>query len=365
MALLGMMVCMDDDNIWPTQDEGYYRTCCEMAISQRMIAYMFAPQAIDWKREQVIGYTLSKSTNSWIKKWFRLPQIVYDRCFYKNRKQYRHYVTTVSQLRQRHDIRFLGHPLRGKWTIYNTLIRDTSIQKHLPYTVPYNEQRFLKWLQVDEQAFLKPVSGSHGKGTLHVKRLVDHYQIKGRTAYNKPFALTLRGKPLLLDWLERFMRHRSYIVQPYLTLTTKAGEAFDIRSLMQKNDTGRWKHTGMAVRKGLPGSMTSNLHGGGKAEEVLPFLEGAFGMPLARAIEQHIVDLSQAISLCLERYYGRLFELGIDYGIDQQGRIWVLEVNSKPGRAIFTHLQNSELRNASLRNPIHYARYIYDRQLGG
>lgn len=366
MALLGIMVCSDDHHrVRPIQDESYYRTCCEIAAAQRMTAFVFSPQAIDWEREQAVGYTFSQRLNKWVKKRFRLPQLIYDRCFYKNRKQYTQYVATVSQLRQRHDIRFLGHPLRGKLAIYKTLLRDETLKGHLPHTAPYREQHLIKRLRTDGQAFLKPVSGSHGKGALHIKRLADSYEIKGRTAHNKPFAIALRGDAQLIRWLKRFMRLRNYIMQPYLTLLTKAGEAYDIRSLMQKNDTGRWKHTGMAVRKGMPGSMTSNLHGGGKAEEVLPFLEDAFGMPLGRLMQQHIVELSHAISLCLERYYGRLFELGIDYGIDQQGQIWVLEVNSKPGRAIFTHLQNSELRKASLRNPIHYARYIYDRQLGG
>lgn len=365
MALLGMMVFMDDDMTWPVHDEGYYRACCLIASAQRMTAYMFSPQAIDWERERILGYTFNPESNTWVKKRFRLPQLVYDRCFYKNRAQFMQYVTAVSSLKHKHNVTFLGHPLRGKWSIYNTLRREQAIKDHLPNTVAYSERHLLRWLQADGQVFLKPVSGSHGKGTLHMKYVAGLYEINGRTMHNKPFAITWQEERLLMRWLRQFMRHRHYIIQHYLTLQTKDGEAFDIRSLMQKDDTGRWQHTGMAVRKGSPGSMTSNLHGGGRAEEVLPFLEGAFGLRSAQLLYQQMIHLSEAISLCLERYYGRLFELGIDYGIDQHGHIWVLEVNSKPGRAIFTHLQNMELRKASLRNPIHYARYIYDRQLGG
>ena len=52
-------------------------------------------------------------------------------------------------------------------------------------------------------------------------------------------------------------------MQPYLDLSHH-GHPFDIRALVQ-NKHGRWTLTGCMVREGAEGSLTSNLHGGGKA----------------------------------------------------------------------------------------------------
>jgi hypothetical protein len=60
----------------------------------------------------------------------------------------------------------------------------------------------------------------------------------------------------------------------------------------------------------------------------------------------------------LESCHGRLVELGIDFGVDLDGYIWILEVNSKPGRSIFTYLQDDKARNRALENPIRYAKYL-------
>ena len=53
-------------------------------------------------------------------------------------------------------------------------------------------------------------------------------------------------------------------------------------------------------------------------------------------IIQTIRDLSAQLPSLLEEGFGRLGELGIDFGVDTKGRVWILEVNSKPGRRAFT-----------------------------
>lgn len=54
-----------------------------------------------------------------------------------------------------------------------------------------------------------------------------------------------------------------------------------------------------------------------------------------------------------EQIDGTLGELGLDIGVDRNGRVWLFEVNAKPGRHIFLH---PSLREAGRMS----AKYITD-----
>ncbi|UUZ97792.1 YheC/YheD family protein [Paenibacillus sp. P25] len=107
--------------------------------------------------------------------------------------------------------------------------------------------------------------------------------------------------------------------------------------------------------------MTSNLHGGGSALPAADFLAREFGEGKAEALLRELKRLSELLPEALESSHGRLAELGIDYGIDTSGNIWIIEVNSKPGRSIFTYLQDDRARKAAIVNPIRYAGFLLRR----
>lgn len=71
-----------------------------------------------------------------------------------------------------------------------------------------------------------------------------------------------------------------------------------------------------------------------------------------------MMALSLTITRALEERYGRLGELGIDYGIDRSGNIWLLEVNSRPGRASFFQTRQPKCAFRSVNRPLEYARYL-------
>lgn len=363
---LGIMVC-ESSGLIPFQEKQFYRRLCRMGNRLKLQVFVFSPVRINWTLQQVCGYTFDEQTRQWLKKEFPLPRLIYDRCFYKNRKQIAHYHSHISKLHRMKSVQFLGNGLNGKWAIQQFLMTNPLFQPYLPYSERcVRAQNILPWIDQKGEVFLKPQGGSQGKGVLHVVKCDrKQYRVKGRDMKNRPVDKTFISYNDLQQWIGHFISSRKYILQDYLTLTSTTGEAFDIRSLMQKNHEGHWQHTGMAVRRGAPGSITSNLHGGGSAGEALPFLRKEYGEEKAVHIHSTIHDLSHQISPYLEERYGRLLELGIDFGIDQQGRVWILEVNSKPGRAVFLNLRNTNQKKSSIRNPIHYARYILDRQLGG
>ncbi len=154
-------------------------------------------------------------------------------------------------------------------------------------------------------------------------------------------------------------------MQPYLRLNTPDGRPYDLRMLIQKNERGEWVTTGMAIRTGKPHTLTSNLHGGGRAERAVPFLLRHFRRDQVEGILKKIRWLAAVVPPHIERHHGRLLELGLDVGIDTDGRVWLLEVNSKPGRSVFILTGQKDVYRRATLLPIRVAHAIFNRQTGG
>lgn len=363
------------DNHPPFGNLGFYRRLCILGQRSGLIMFVFTPLGIDWTREQVTGYTYDPGLKQWSKRTFPLPSMVYDRCFFTSRHQYDLYRTTLLRLKMHPSVRLLGLGLKDKWTVQQLLHKDGRFDLYLPRTELLGNMRMLAgWLHEHREAILKPLGGSQGRGVLLVRRADPPsadtdtattagaaFTVCGRDRRNRAFTRDFANASSLFGWLRRFVARRSYLLQQYLPLYTKNGYAYDVRALVQKNGAGRWELTGMAVRLGQDGSLTSNLHGGGTVKPAEAFLAKEFGQEVAANILTRLIRLSEDVPAALEACHGRLVELGIDYGIGIDGNIWILEVNSKPGRSIFTFLQDDRAKLAALANPLRYAQYLLRR----
>ncbi|MEB3100549.1 YheC/YheD family endospore coat-associated protein [Ferviditalea candida] len=363
---LGIMIC-EKKGIPPFSESGFYRQLCEIGGNIGLIVYVFSPDWVDWTANRVNAFVYSASANNWASERFPLPDLIYDRCFFSNKRQYLNYRGHLLKLKKLRPIRFLGGGLKGKLEVSRILERDPEIRPFLPESVLYQGPKtLLSWLKHKDEAVLKPVGGSHGRGILRVRLQGDGaYLVDGRDRNNRRVSERFVRTSTFLQWLRPFIGGRKYILQAYLPLTAATGEAFDVRTLIQKNGTGQWHITGTAVRRGQPGSLTANLHGGGCALESFSFLKTEFGAGKAEQIMDTIRKLSMKICTILEQYHGRLVELGIDLGVDKGGNVWILEVNSKPGRNAFAQINDKKAIRSSVINPIYYARYLLDRRLGG
>lgn len=359
---LGIMICETRGPL-PFPEKSFFKKLCIMGRKYGITVFVFSPTWVQLDLGTVPGYTYSKS--GWECSHFPIPSLIYDRCCYPNAQKYFQVRRAIERFTQTQPVTYLGRGLKGKWDIHQILDTNDEIRQFLPPTQLYiNKESLYAWLQANNnEAFLKPSGGSQGKSTLYVQMMADKLRIRGRNKNNEPFERTFRQIELGLHFIHCLIGPRIFIMQPYLQLNSRDEEPFDIRSLVQKDGNGKWHMTGMAVRKGQVGTLTSNLHGGGQAESLIPFLEKEFDKSMADSFVQSMRSLSDQIPDLLEQSHGRLVELGIDFGIDRNGQLWVLEVNSKPGRSVFIRIKDRETAMKSIENPIAYAHYLLLRQL--
>lgn len=361
--ILGIMVCPLKKGLF--HEKGFYQFLQQYGQKHHVTVYVFYPDHVDWKKNLVKAFQYHTKHKKWVIKQLPLPQFIYDRCFYSSSKTYRTYKPYIEKLRQRKEIQFLGVGLKGKWEVYQILLKSEILKKHLPQTERYtNKKQMIKWLQKNKPFILKPLGGSHGAGVLKVTKQNKRYEIIGRDLKNKKLHHTFPDEITLLQWVHHMIRQRNYIIQQYVDFVTTDKHPYDIRILVQKNQTGVWKTIGMAVRMGDISSVTSNLHGGGKVESVVKLVRREFGKNKADEILSKVNTIANTLPPFIESLHGPLFELGLDIGIDRQGKVWIIEVNSKPGRKVFALLGDREKRLQSMVQPILYTKYLANRTGG-
>lgn len=289
-----------------------------------------------------------------------LPDIVYDRCFGCQAGERSRCRTLLKTLAERKPFVLLSSELPGKWEVYRTLRRYPELAPLLPPTMRYDGAASLRAAAraYGDDLILKPAAGMQGRGIIRIRTVGGRLRLTGRSRLNRPFTLSFADATGCSEWTKRFIGTAHYLIQPYLQLADSSGRPFDLRVLMQKNGNGRWTETGSAIRLGFPGSVTSNLHGGGTPRPARAWLRETYGETAADDLLGNIVRWSHTAAETLEQNYGRFAEIGFDYGIDRNGRPWLLEANSKPGRQSFRMLGDSQAAKDSVIQPLLYARLL-------
>jgi len=363
---LGVITCRIAKKFPPFLETEYIKSLTREGKPLGIRLITFNPMDVDWTRRKVTAWSYDLPTDKWLKEEHPLPRLIYDRCYYLDSRQYLAYKPHISRMNQDPNILFLGKALGGKLQTYKMLQQEPSLRPYLPPTQKLqNTQELLSALRSHSSILIKPNGGSHGRGVAAIIPEENTIRVWGRSKANRRFHIKLHSTKTLLLWARRFIGNTRYIVQPYLNLTTSDGRPFDIRILVQKDRSGTWTTTGMAVRSGNRNSLTSNLHGGGRAEQAQSFLSKNFPPNKVSEIMDAIRFLSIHVPKQIESQHGRLLELGLDVGIDRHGHVWVLEANSKPGRSVFLMTGEKETRMRSIQLPIQYALTLFRSLTGG
>ncbi|MBO9604695.1 MAG: YheC/YheD family protein [Paenibacillaceae bacterium] len=354
---VGIMTCDRDLAQGPKQ--AWFATLAACGGELGLLVYVFAPAGVAPDGLSVRGFAAEPGKpGAWRQGDFPPPRVIYDRSFCRSGEERRRQREALALLSERGAVP-LSRGVGGKLAMRRALAADTALAPYVPPAAPLENARpLLRLLEERGSAFLKPDAGMQGCGALRVAASGGSWRAEGRDAGNRPFRLIFHDFPALWRWLRRFTAGRRYVLQPYLPLTLPGVGAFDVRALVQKDGDGRWRLVGEAVRIGAAGSVTANVHGGGTAAPLREFLRGAFGDDRAERIVRRLRELAQRIPPALEASCGRLAELGLDFGVEESGRLWIVEANPKPGRTVLRMLGDEAAYAAATTNPMRYANHL-------
>ncbi|MFC3883823.1 YheC/YheD family protein [Bacillus songklensis] len=319
--------------IRPQQEHQYVTEMARRAHQYGITCYRFTPFCIRPEDELVYGEEYDTATNEWKEAAFPLPSFIYDRCFYKHDSISKRAKPIVQWLKMSPLTTFLGHGLPGKAEVYEALLNHPVLSSYIPRTeMAQSSSHIFQTLLKEKAILLKPNNGSQGKGIMAVS--IYKKQVKVQSQFGKDLSeISFHDEASFHKWISRKLERVPLLIQPLLNICNYEGKPFDIRVLLQKEESGLWKEAGRGIRQAKNGHILTNISQGA---EVLSFDEGLHGFPSSQRkfICEEIDSLIPLIPAALEKAFSPLFELGIDICIDRRGAIWILDMNSKPGRKI-------------------------------
>lgn len=323
--------------------------------------YIFTPASIDWAGLTARGYVyrqVSPDKGVWVSAVYPLPDVVYDRVVSRKGEARAQIRNAKNRLMQQPYLKYFNPSFLNKWKVHEMLLSNPNLHKHLPETRPLNTENLTAMLKMYPTVYIKPSNGSLGLGIIRLTqdskgklKYVYHRRRRFTSSADHPADFMVRTRSLRGD--------RPYIVQQGIPMATFHGSPFDIRIIYQKNRDGDWQIGKKFVRVAPRGSSVANLSSGGKALPSKIIMRTLFRKPeIIAQKNQQIKEVCALIAATLENTsrvtYG---ELGLDLGIDQQGNIWLIEVNSKPRKTTETEMSQSIMRNA-FKRPLEYSIYL-------
>ncbi|WP_134686616.1 YheC/YheD family endospore coat-associated protein [Brevibacillus migulae] len=331
----------------------YFRQLIHEGARLGCQVFLFAPQDVDVGSRSIYGY-VPAGAKGWIRRKITWPDVVIDRYRYSPTAAFQRYVA----FRRRKLFPYTNNRLANKWKVHQVLIKDERMHPWLPDTQLFQKATLRSMLRKHSQLYVKPVNGTGGRGILKIERTEEGYHLLGRDHNRVKRSIRTNSQPSLLTKVERWVNRGYYIIQQGLALDLKPGRSVDMRLLLQKNQDGVWSITGHGIRVGGQQSATSNLHGGGTAVDSTRFLAARFNEERAKEIVAECEKLGYQTAATIENHFGRMLELGLDIGVDRDGRVWLIEVNPKPGREIFKELGQLALYRQAIRKPLQYAMHV-------
>lgn len=306
--------------------------------------FYFTPGRVNIKQQKILGKVYENG--QWIEKDFPFPDVIYNASYPVGDKAEQ----IIDYLFER--IPFTSHSIGNKLAVYNRIKKAKKFNQYLiPFYKLTDVQIFLNMIKLYKKVIIKPLSGHQGGGVVFIEKYgLNHYKIHDAEL------LSSMNEKQLLDLISHKIQEQDYLVQQFITSQTKSGHVFDFRLHVQKNGEGKWVITSIYPRIGRLGTITSNMGSGGYSTYLDIFLKTEFGdswYDIQRYLEEFAIRFSNHFD---SLYDHELDELGIDVGIDENQKLWLFEVNWRPGPPNIYHVELDVAKNTIL-----YAKYLAER----
>ncbi|TCZ80928.1 YheC/YheD family protein [Paenibacillus albiflavus] len=326
--------------------------------------FLFSASDIVQSKQTIRGYVPKTEGSGFRSKLYPWPDIVIDRCRNGN-PQYK-------KVRNSKLFVYANNKYTNKWNATRLFMETESLRKWMPETVEYSRDHLRQMLSKHPILYIKPGNGTGGRSIIKLTTLNKSkgFSVIARTRRLAKMSAHYANEQLLTQALNRWVnqekiRNGIFMIQKGLDLELIPNHVSDMRLLIQKDSKGVWTITGYGIRIGPKNSSTSNLHGGGRAAEFEKMISKRFGQEKMEEIREECFELAYQVVRTIERHFGSMMEFGLDIGIDTDGRVWLIEVNPKPGRDIFKGIDRMDLYRTACRRPLQYAIHLANQRKSG
>lgn len=284
----------------------------------------------DFSLDEMNGYFYDK--DRWKKSKFVLPNVIYNRIHSRKLESSSFFKSKMEEMNLK-QIAIFNERFLSKWEVHNLLIQETHLRPFLPETALYESHTFPAFLEKHKTLFIKPLNGSQGRNIFKVS-LEDHHILVNTTSIREHEQIkSFQHIEEFINWFQKRQKQTPFIMQQGIPLAMYVNRPLDFRILCHKDHSDSWRVTSIVARVSAKTEFVSNLARGGEMMKAAKPLTHLFDHQTARSHISFMKELSiEVCKIISQSSQGIVGELGIDIGIDSNGRIWIIEVNSKPSK---------------------------------
>ncbi|SCS82840.1 YheC/YheD family protein [Staphylococcus caeli] len=296
---------------------------------QHIPFYYFTPNDVNLDNTTINAKFLENG--QWIHKTIPFPTVIDNEPINKTNK-------ALYNVLKEHAT-FTTYPLGGKTKVFNLLYENEEKFKDvlIPFKIVENQYDVIDFIDKYQKILLKPSISNQGRDIVAIEKLKNGYHFINDTSIDLISKVNFEAK------LNELILSKKYICQPFIHSKTKSGIPFDFRLHVRKKANGKWTKVKAYPRIGIEKNITANISQGGAIASIVPFLKTQYPNDW-RKIKNKIDIICTNFPRNFEKLYPYpLDALGIDLGIDTEGKLWLFEVNTYPGQKFF-EIESAEKR---------------------
>jgi hypothetical protein len=220
--------------------------------------------------------------------------------------------------------------------------KDKRLREYLPNTSLFTPETLWEYTDQYPIVMLKPSGGGGGAGVIQLSKL-EEGTFRIHVGNSKR---VIRGRDRTIALLRSMFIPKPYLLQPRIQLGRINGRPFDLRVMIQRRKGTPWQVTGWLAKVAGPGYVVTNIaRSSGKVLPLRTAIELSTIKLPADEILPHVRKVALMTAERLGSEYKTLRLIGLDMGIDEDGKPWIIEANFRPAISLFRKLQDQTYYN--------------------
>lgn len=311
--------------------------------------FFFSLDNVNFLTQGITG--IYKADRGWKRGHFPYPQSLYRRCTISDENE-QDFTKLIKQLRLRKTV-FINYQFPvDKWEMHCCLTQKKELSEYLLPTWQIEGRSQLAHLMDSFPVlYLKACKGGRGKQVMRVENL-------GRggfrwTRFVGGLTRGRGGRESVIQAANDFFGSRQFIAQKGIDLLSIRGCSVDFRGEMQRCGQGAPRIIAIPVRMAREGSPITT-HSVSMSLEEFSSLHPDILMNSNFTPRAH--DFLQKVYTGIESCFGSCGELGIDFAMDRNGRLWFIEANAQSAKVSFFNSYPESLAIQSFAGLLEYAK---------
>ncbi len=324
------------------------------------ILCFFSLNQVRLNERKITGYYWHSRNNCWMRQEFSFPDILYIRDGID--KRYTQTLVKLCNIVNNNNGRLITHQRFNKWRLYQIMNKDQAMKIYLPVTRTVKQPDDIgKMLQYYKVVYLKSHLGRKGENVLRVEVLPNGgYQY----SFYRHELLTVKSVSefkALLEVVNKFFQGKNFIIQQAIQLLKFKNRFMDMRAELQRNGDGKLEIVGISVRLGQPGSPVTT-HGDAFRFDDFFVKKMGYSKEKMDAFRSTVHQFLFSVYEYIDNNYGKYAELGIDFAIDTNEKIWFIEANAQSTKISLDKAYGKAVLFRYYKNIMEYVRYLFNQK---